>query len=122
MLRDLRDDCSEYFDILSTFSVPFREFDEENETYANEPIIRMNAEKEVIMAILQSHGLKQTNLTSEFAREAIADEIMEAQREIWTEALSQAGIELQTKAEANSEHNDGWVKKHYQDKLDNHMD
>jgi len=91
----------------------------------------MNAEKKVIMAILQSHGLKQTNLTSEFAREIIADEIMEAQREIWTEALSQAGIELQTKAEANSEHNDGWVKKHYQDKLeemekyphqDNHMD
>jgi len=78
----------------------------------------MNAEKAAIMAILQSHGLKQTNLTSDFAREQIADDIMEAQREIWTEALSQAGIELQTKAEANSEHNDGWVKKHYQDKLE----
>ena len=43
VLRDLRDDCSEYFDILSTFSVPFREFDEENETYANEPMIRLNS-------------------------------------------------------------------------------
>jgi gamma-butyrobetaine dioxygenase len=32
---------------LSTFSVPFREFDEENETYANEPMIRLNAEKEI---------------------------------------------------------------------------
>ena len=48
VLRDLRDDCSEYFDILSTFSVPFREFDEENETYANEPIIRLNTSNEVI--------------------------------------------------------------------------
>ena len=47
VLRDLRDDCSEYFDILSTFSVPFREFDEENETYANEPMIRLNSENEI---------------------------------------------------------------------------
>ena len=28
-------------------AVPFREFDEENETYANEPMIRLNAEKEI---------------------------------------------------------------------------
>ena len=47
VLRDLRDDCSEYFDILSTFSVPFREFDEENETYAKEPMIRLNAKNEI---------------------------------------------------------------------------
>ena len=47
VLRDLRSDCPEYFDVLSSFAVPFREFDEENETYANEPMIRMNAEKEV---------------------------------------------------------------------------
>jgi len=78
----------------------------------------MTKEKKAIMDVLQSYGLKQANLTSDFAREQIADDIMEAQREIWTEALSQAGIELQTKAEANSEHNDGWVKKHYQDKLE----
>ena len=54
----------------------------------------MKKEKEAIMAALQTHGLKQTNLTSEFAREQIADEIMEAQREIWTKALSEVGIEL----------------------------
>ena len=47
VLRDLRSDCPEYFDVLSNFAVPFREFDEENETYANEPMIRLNAEKEI---------------------------------------------------------------------------
>ena len=47
VLRDFRDDCPEYFDILSTFSVPFREFDEENETYANEPMIRLNAQNKI---------------------------------------------------------------------------
>ena len=47
VLRDLRKDHPEYFDVLSTFSVPFREFDEENETYANEPMIRLNSKKEI---------------------------------------------------------------------------
>jgi gamma-butyrobetaine dioxygenase len=48
VLRDLRNDYPNFFDILSTFSVPFREFDEENETYAIEPIIRLNAANEII--------------------------------------------------------------------------
>ena len=52
-------------------------------------------EKEAIMAVLQSYGLKQANLTSEFAREEIADEILNAQKKIWTDALAQAGIELE---------------------------
>ena len=56
--------------------------------------IKMTKEKEAIMKVLQSYGLKQANLTSEFAREEIADEIMKAQREIWTEALSEMGLEL----------------------------
>ena len=55
----------------------------------------MKKEKEVIMTILQSHALKQTDLLSDFAREQIADEIMDAQRKIWTDALSQAGITLE---------------------------
>ena len=46
------------------------------------------------MEVLQVHGLKQANLTSEFAREKIADDIMEAQKKIWTEALSEMGVEL----------------------------
>ena len=54
----------------------------------------MKKEKKAIMTILQSHALKQTDLLSDFAREKIADEIMEAQKEIWTEALSEMGVEL----------------------------
>ena len=42
-----------------------------------------------------SHALKQTDLLSDFAREQIADEIMDAQREIWTNALSEVGIVLE---------------------------
>ena len=47
VVRDLRIDFPNFFNILSTFSVPFREFDEENETYANEPIIRLNTNNEI---------------------------------------------------------------------------
>ena len=54
----------------------------------------MTKEKEAIMKVLQSYGLKQANLTSDFAREQIADDIMKAQREIWNKVLSEAGIEL----------------------------
>jgi hypothetical protein len=54
----------------------------------------MTKEKEAIMTVLQSHALKQTDLLSDFAREEIADEIMEAQKEIWNKVLSEAGIEL----------------------------
>ena len=51
-------------------------------------------EKRAIMEVLQVHGLKQANLTSEFAREQIADDILKAQRAIWQEVLDQAGVEL----------------------------
>lgn len=54
----------------------------------------MKKEKEAIMTVLQSHALEKTNLLSDFEREKIADEIMEAQKEIWTEALSEMGLEL----------------------------
>ena len=47
VLKDLYEDCPEFFNVLRTFPVPFREFDEENETYANEPIIRLNSLNEV---------------------------------------------------------------------------
>ena len=52
-------------------------------------------EKEAIMAVLQSYGLKQANLTSEFAREQIADDIMKEQKKIWTDALAEVGITLE---------------------------
>lgn len=52
-------------------------------------------EKEAIMAVLQSYGLKQANLTSEFMREQIADDIMKEQKKIWTNALAEVGITLE---------------------------
>ena len=48
VLKDLKEDYPEFFNVLRTFPVPFREFDEDNETYANEPIIRLNSLNEVI--------------------------------------------------------------------------
>ena len=54
----------------------------------------MTKEKEAIMKVLQSYGLKQANLTSDFAREQIADDILEKQKEVWTKALSEMGLEL----------------------------
>jgi len=38
--KDLRVEIPEYFSILQKFNVPFREFDEENETYAEAPLIQ----------------------------------------------------------------------------------
>lgn len=52
-------------------------------------------EKEAIMAVLQSYGLKQANLTSEFTREQIADDIMKEQKKIWTNPLAEVGITLE---------------------------
>jgi gamma-butyrobetaine dioxygenase len=40
ILEQLRHDHPEYFEILCQFPVPFREFDEHNETYAVEPMVR----------------------------------------------------------------------------------
>ena len=57
--------------------------------------MKRNREKEAIMAVLQSYGLKQANLTSEFTREEIADEILNVQKKIWDATLAQVGIELE---------------------------
>lgn len=56
--------------------------------------MKRTKEKEAIMKVLQVYGLKEANLTSEFTREVIAEDIMKAQQEIWQEALSQIGVEL----------------------------
>ncbi len=56
--------------------------------------MKRTKEKQAIMDVLQSYGLRQVNLTSEFAREEIADEILNAQKKIWNDTLSQVGIEL----------------------------
>ena len=56
--------------------------------------MKRTKEKEAIMKVLQMYGLKEANLTSEFTREVIAEDITKAQQEIWQEALSQIGVEL----------------------------
>ena len=56
--------------------------------------MKRSKEKEAIIKVLQVYGLKEANLTSEFMREVIAEDIMKAQQEIWNEALSEIGLEL----------------------------
>ena len=48
LLEDLRNDHPDFFRILQEFDVPFREFDEKNETFANEPIVRLNSQNKII--------------------------------------------------------------------------
>ncbi len=44
VLAALRADHPDHFDVLSRVPVPFREFDEDTETFASEPIIRCNSD------------------------------------------------------------------------------
>ena len=48
VLHDYKNDAPDLFDILVNFQVPFREFDDKNETYANEPIVRLNSDNEIV--------------------------------------------------------------------------
>ncbi len=43
VLKGLRAEHPDYFDVLSRVPVPFREFDEDTETFAVEPIVRVNS-------------------------------------------------------------------------------
>ena len=47
VIEDLRKDNPEYFNILKEFNVPFRQFDENNETYAEAPIIKCTSDGSV---------------------------------------------------------------------------
>ena len=44
VVEDLRNENPEYFNILTEFNVPFRQFDESNETYAEVPLIKCSSE------------------------------------------------------------------------------
>ena len=57
--------------------------------------MKRTKEKEAIMKVLQIYGLKEANLTSEFTREVIANSILQEQQEIWNDALSEIGVELE---------------------------
>ena len=47
VVEDLRKDNPGYFNILKEFNVPFRQFDENNETFAEAPIIRCSSDGSV---------------------------------------------------------------------------
>ena len=47
LLAGLRDEKPEFFDALCRMPVPFREFDDDNETFAVEPIVRLDIDDEI---------------------------------------------------------------------------
>jgi len=57
--EDLRRDRPDYFETLCQFAVPFREFDETNETFAVEPIIKCDTKGRII-SVRFSNQLMQT--------------------------------------------------------------
>ena len=59
VLEEFRRDHPEEFDTLCRVAVPFREFDEDNETFACEPIITLNPRGE-ILSFRYSNQLMQT--------------------------------------------------------------
>ncbi len=44
VLKDLRNDNPDYFNILKEFNIPFRQFDDTNETYTEAPIIQCSSD------------------------------------------------------------------------------
>ena len=65
VLNDLKEEHPHFFEILCNFPVPFREFDEDNETYAIEPIIRLNSKKEVVGFRYSNQLMQMINPNSE---------------------------------------------------------
>ena len=47
LVEDLRKDKPEFFNILKEFQVPFREFDENNETYTEAPLIECSSDGKI---------------------------------------------------------------------------
>eukprot|EP00605_Chrysophyceae_sp_TOSAG23-4_P000211 GSChrysophyteH1.ASY1.ANO1.247.1 assembled CDS len=58
-LEYMQENHPEYFDVLKRFKVPFREFDENNETYTEAPIIRCDVQTGEITALRYSNQLMQ---------------------------------------------------------------
>jgi gamma-butyrobetaine dioxygenase len=59
VLGALRDEYPHYFEALCTMPVPFREFDDDNETYAVAPLIRCDADGRIV-GLRFSNQLMQT--------------------------------------------------------------
>ena len=47
LVEDLRKDHPKYFEILCNFNIPFREFDKDNETFAEAPLIKCDTNGKV---------------------------------------------------------------------------
>ena len=47
LVDDLRNDYPDYFEILCNFNIPFREFDKENETFTEAPLIQCDSNGKV---------------------------------------------------------------------------
>jgi gamma-butyrobetaine dioxygenase len=58
-LRQMQQNHPDLFDVLRRFKVPFREFDEENETYTEQPIIRCDIQTGAITGLRYSNQLMQ---------------------------------------------------------------
>ena len=60
LAEDLRKEKPDFFNVLQEFQVPFREFDENNETYAEAPLIQC-ASNGAIESFRFSNQLMQMN-------------------------------------------------------------
>ena len=66
---DLRTDHPDYFQSLCDFAVPFREFDDNNETYAVEPMIRCDSDGKVINLRFSNQLMQMINPQQKGIRE-----------------------------------------------------
>ena len=65
VVEDLRKDNPEYFNILKEFNVPFRQFDENNETYAEAPIIKCSSDGSVESFRFSNHLMQMIDPSRE---------------------------------------------------------
>ena len=65
VVEDLRKDNPKYFNILKEFNVPFRQFDENNETYAEAPIIKCSSDGSVESFRFSNHLMQMIDPSRE---------------------------------------------------------
>jgi len=73
--------------------------------------------KKIIMDVLHDFALGETNISSETARETIANMIVAAIKSQDDNNYVYSGDMVTNKINANSPYNDGWTQQHYKNKL-----
>ena len=68
VVKDLKKDKPEYFNILKEFNVPFRQFDENNETYAEAPIIKCSSDGSIESFRFSNHLMQMIDPSKEDLR------------------------------------------------------